>query len=257
MINPTLFHIGPLEIRYYGILFALAFIIGYFIAIKLAPKFKIKKQTVEDYIPWAIILVVVGARLFEVLFYDPSYYFANPLKILTVWEGGLASHGAIIALILGTIYFCKKKKISFYNFSDLFVIPIALGAAFVRIGNFLNSELVGKITSVPWAVKFLGYEGLRHPVQLYQSFGYLAIFGILLYLVNIKKKLKGLIFWSFLFLDSLFRLITEFFKDLPPSYGFELIGLNLAQWISIVIILISLKPLYNRIKHLHKQHGHL
>ncbi|MBS3167887.1 prolipoprotein diacylglyceryl transferase [Candidatus Woesearchaeota archaeon] len=248
MIDPVLFQIGPLQIRYYGILYALAFLVGYFILKKLAPKFKIKEQIIEDYLPWIIILDIVGARLFEVLFYNPSYYISNPLKIFAIWEGGLASHGAIIAIILGTYYFCKKRNLSFYNFTDLLAIPVALGASFIRIGNFLNSELVGKITDVPWAVKFLGYEGLRHPVQLYQSLGHIIIFLILLSITKIKDRKEGLIFWALLFLDSLLRFITEFFKDLPLDYGLFLFGLNLAQWLSILIMLISIFPLYKRIK---------
>lgn len=248
MIDPILLKVGAFEIRWYGLLFALAFLSGYFILKKLAPKFNIKKEHIEDFLPLIIIAVVVGARLFEVLFYSPSYYFSNPLKIFAVWEGGLASHGAIIAMILTTYLFCRKRKLVFYSFADMIAIPIAFGAAFIRVGNFINSELVGKITAVPWAVNFAGYEGLRHPVQLYQALGYIIIFVLLLSMLKIKNRKEGAIFWSLLFLDSLFRLFTEFFKDLPPNYGFIFLGLNLAQWASIIIILISLNPLYKKLK---------
>ena len=252
MVNPVLLELGPLQIRYYGVLYALAFLVGFFILKKLAKRFNIKEQHIEDYLPYVIIADIVGARLFEVLFYDPSYYFSSPLKIFAVWEGGLASHGAIVAIILTTYYFCKKRNISFYNFVDLVAIPVALGAAFIRVGNFLNSELVGKVTTVPWAVQFLGYEGLRHPVQLYQALGHIIIFVILLSMIKIKNRKEGTIFWSLLFLDSLFRFLTEFYKDLPSDYGFTYLGLNLAQYASIIIIIISLKPLYTRIKYLYK-----
>ncbi len=252
MIDPILLKVGIFEIRWYGLLYALAFLVGYFILLKLAPRFNIKKEHIEDYIPWVIIADIVGARLFEVIFYDPQYYFSNPLKILAVWEGGLASHGAIIAIILATFYFCRKKKINFYNFVDAAAIPVALGAAFVRVGNFINSELVGKISALPWAVEFAGHEGLRHPVQLYQSFGHIIIFVLLLSMLKLKNRKEGTIFWSLLFLDSLFRFFTEFFKDLPLDYGFFFLNLNLAQWASIIIILISIKPLYKRIKYLYK-----
>lgn len=248
MINPILLDIGPIHIRYYGLLYALAFLIGYFILIKLSPKFNIKKNDIEDYVPYIIIGDLIGGRLFEILFYSPSYYFANPLKMFAIWEGGISSHGAIISMILITIWFCRKRKISFYNFSDLVSIPVMFGAALIRIGNFINSELVGKVTSLPWAVQFPGYEGLRHPVQLYQAGYHLIIFGILLLMLKLKNKEKGTIFWSMLFLDSLFRFITEFYKDLPLNYGFNYLGFNLAQYASIIIILISIIPLYNRIK---------
>lgn len=247
MVNPVLLEIGSLQIRWYGLLYALAFLVGYFILKKLAKNFNIKEEIIEDYMPYVIIADIVGARLFEVLFYDPKYYFSNPLKIFAVWEGGLASHGAIMVIILTTIWFCKKRNISFYNLVDLVAIPVALGAAFIRIGNFINSELVGRVTDLPWAVQFIGYEGLRHPVQIYQAIGHVIIFAILLSMLKIKNRKEGTIFWSLLFLDSIFRLFTEFFKDLPLDYGFYLLGLNLAQWASIIILLISVKPLYDRI----------
>lgn len=249
MIDPVLLHLGPLEIRYYGLLFALAFLVGYFIAKKLAKEFSLEEKLVEDFVVYAVIAVVIGARLFEVLFYNPSYYFSNPVKILYVWEGGLASHGALIGLLLTAYIFSKRHKISFYKIADLFIIPIALGSSFIRIGNFFNGELVGKITSVPWAVKFNAYEGLRHPVQLYQAAYYIIIFLALLRIRKLKNIKEGTLFWSFLFLDGTFRFITEFFKDLPKDYGLSYLGLNLAQYISIVLILISIKPLYSRIKH--------
>src|SRR3989344_3813680 len=220
MINPVLFNLGFLEIRYYGILMAFAFLIGYFIVIKFSKEFNIKKEISEDFFIYTLISLIIGARLFEVLFYDPIYYFSNPIKIFYIWEGGLASHGAIITAFIVAILYCKFKNINFYNLADLFIIPIALGAAFIRIGNFINGELIGKITSVPWAVKFAGYEGLRHPVQLYQSFYLILIFILLIYTKNIKQRKSGMLLWLFLFIDSIFRFITEFFKDLPKDYGF-------------------------------------
>jgi len=240
MINPVLFNLGFLEIRYYGILMAFAFLIGYFIVIKFSKEFNIKKEISEDFFIYTLISLIIGARLFEVLFYDPIYYFSNPIKIFYIWEGGLASHGAIITAFIVAILYCKFKNINFYNLADLFIIPIALGAAFIRIGNFINGELIGKITSVPWAVKFAGYEGLRHPVQLYQSFYLILIFILLIYTKNIKQRKSGMLLWLFLFIDSIFRFITEFFKDLPKDYGFYLYNLNLAQYASIIIFIISL-----------------
>ncbi len=246
MVDPVLIEIGSLQIRYYGILFALAVLVGYFIARRLAKEFGFNKDKVEDFVLYAVIVIVIGARLFEALFYNPEYYFSDPLKIFYVWEGGLASHGALIGLLILTYFYAKRNKISFYKIADLFVMPIALGAAFVRIGNFINGELVGKITSVPWAVEFAGYQGLRHPVQLYQAGYYILIFLILL---KIRKLKNGTTFWMFLFLDGVFRFTTEFFKDLPADYGFSYLGLNLAQYASLILIVISIKPLYSRIKY--------
>ncbi len=256
MINPILFNLGSLEIRWYGLLFALGFLIGYFILIKLAPRFNIKKEIIEDYVPLIIIAAVVGARLFKVIVYEPSYYLANPLKIFAVWEGGLASHGAIILMILTTIWFCKRKNINFFKFADLVVIPIALGAGLIRVGNFINGELVGKVTNVPWAINFIGYEGLRHPVQLYQFLGYIIIFIILLSMLKLKNRETGTIFWSFFILATTYRSSTHSFNA-PTPHNLYILSLNLAQWISIIIILISICPLHKRIKKfLHKHDEH-
>ena len=147
MIDPVLLSIGGLQIRYYGILYAFAFIIGLYIAKKLSRHFNISEKLVEDYIPYIIIADIVGARLFEVLFYDPHYYFSHPLKIFAVWEGGLASHGAIIAIIFTTYYFCKKNKVNVLNFLDLISIPVALvlllsGLAISLIQSWLVKSLV-------------------------------------------------------------------------------------------------------------------
>jgi len=242
-MNPVLFNIGPLEIRYYGILFALAILVSYFIIIKIAKEKNIPRSIIEELIIYITISIVIGARLFEVLFYSPSYYFNNPIKIFHIWEGGLASHGAILLAIITLYIYTKKKKLNFYEIADILIIPAALGAAFIRIGNFINSELVGKITSVPWAVKFDNYEGLRHPVQIYQAITNTITFFILYPLRN--KALKpGTIFWLFLLLFSIFRFITEFFKDLPLDYGLHLYGLDLAQYISIILIPVSAIFLY-------------
>lgn len=232
-MNPVLFSIGSIEIRYYGILMALAFLIGYFILRKLAKEKHIKEDLIDSYFIWLLISMIIGARLFEVLFYEPSYYFANPIEILKIWHGGLASHGAIFAAILVTYFFTKKHKMHFYDLADLVVIPCALGAAFVRIGNFINGEIVGTITTLPWGVKFDNYDGLRHPVQLYEAFTNILIFAAL---YNIRKmKLRaGFIFWSFILVYSIFRFIWEFVKDMPHYFY-----LTTGQWFSLVLIVIS------------------
>jgi phosphatidylglycerol---prolipoprotein diacylglyceryl transferase len=231
MISPIIFDLGFLQLRWYGLLFIVGIILSYFIVLKIAKEKGIKKEIFEKYLIWAIASIVVGARLFEVLFYNPAYYFTNPLKIFFIWEGGLASHGAIIGLILVTFIFAKKYKLHFYDLADIIVIPCGLAAAFVRLGNFFNGELVGNITSSKIGMKFNNYEGLRHPVQLYQSFTNFIVFGIMYFYRNLKR---GIPFWGFLAIYSVGRFITEFFKDID-KYA----GLSLAQWISLGIVLIA------------------
>ncbi len=234
MIDPVLLHIGPLEIRYYGVLFAIAFLAGYFILRKLAPEKNIHPDTIDEFLLWLIPGIVVGARLFEVIVYEPSYYFSNPSKIIAVWEGGLASHGGALGGILVTWLFCRRKKIPFYDLADIAVIPCALGAMFVRLGNFINGEIVGRVTSVPWAMEFSGYEGKRHPSQLYEAAKNLLLFGILWQLRKWKAWPKGFMFWSFVGLYSVFRFVVEFWKDWPSYYG-----LTIGQWLSVPLVLLA------------------
>lgn len=233
-MNPVLFNLGPIEIRCYGILFALAFLTGYLILRKLAREKGINDDLIDSYFIYLLIFMVIGARLFEILFYEPAYYLSNPIKIFYLWEGGLASHGAILAAIIVTYFFTKKHKMHFYDLADLAVIPCALGAAFVRAGNFINGELVGKITTFPTAVKFGNYEGLRHPVQLYEAFANILIFAALYNLKKLNLK-KGTLFWLFILSYSVFRLIIDFFKDIAIFAG-----LTIAQWASIILIIISI-----------------
>lgn len=232
-MNPVLFHLGPIEIRYYGILFALAFLIGYFILRKLAKEKNISEDLIDSYFIYLLIFMVIGARLFEIIFYEPLYYLVNPIKAFYLWQGGLASHGAIIAAIIVTYFFTKKHKMRFYDLADLVVIPCALGAVFVRIGNFINGELVGKITNLQIGIKFDSYEGLRHPVQLYEAFTNLIIFAALDNLRKLKLK-PGTLFWLFILIYSILRFIIDFLKDIAVFAG-----LTIAQWASMVLIILS------------------
>lgn len=235
-MNPILFNLSGFQIRWYGFLLALAFLIGYFILLRLGREKGIKKELIESLMIYLIAGIIIGARLFEVLFYDFSYYFNNPLKIFYVWEGGLASHGALIGSVLAVWIFSRRNKIGFYELADLVVIPVALGAVFVRIGNFINSELIGRLTDSRFGVDVNGE--IRHPVQLYQAFTHFITF---LSLLSLRKRFKkGVLFWLFLLMFSVFRFFTEFYKDLPIGYGLQLYGLNLAQYLSIIIFIISI-----------------
>lgn len=233
VLDPVFLRVGFLEIRYYGILFACAFLVGYWLLLRLAKERNIAREVIEDLLVWMIPLVVLGARLFEVVVYEPLYYAANPIKIFFVWEGGLASHGGIIGAVLALLIVARKHKLHFYALADMVAIPFVLGASFIRIGNFFNGELVGRVTSVPWAVKFPGYEGLRHPSQLYEAAKNVLIFGILW---NIRKKAlpQGFLFWLGLFLFSFLRFFVEFFKEFHTYYG-----LNIGQYLSVIVIAVS------------------
>lgn len=232
-INPVAVKLGPLSIHWYGMLMAAAFLVGYFILKKLVKERNIKID-VDSYLMYMILGILGGARLGEILFYEPLYYLANPLKIFAVWEGGLASHGGMLGGIIAHWLFCKKNKIHFYELADVAVIPIALGAMFVRLGNFVNAEIIGRITSVPWAVKFPNADGFRHPSQLYEASKNFLLFVVLWNMRHLKLP-RGFLFWSFLGIYGVLRFFVEFFKD------FELFsfGLTMGQVLSIPFIMVS------------------
>lgn len=239
-INPTLLKLGPFEIRYYGIISALGFIIAYFLITYLAKKrdLKLTKEEIMDFLFYIIIGTVLGARLFEIIVYNPKYYLANPIEMIAIWHGGLSFHGGLVGAIIAAYLYCKKKNIKFYDLADICVIPLAFGLFLGRIGNFLNGELVGRITNLPWCVKFKNYEGCRHPSQLYESLKNLFIFSIL-WLIKDKKLKKGIMFWSFILMYSTLRFFIEFFRAPDEQIGF-ILGLTMGQWINLVMFVVGI-----------------
>ena len=191
--SPEIFNIGFITVRWYSLLFALTFVVGFII---LHHIYKRENKNIEDLdmlIIYIMIGTIVGARLGHCLFYEPDYYLLNPVEILKVWKGGLASHGGAIG-ILTAIYFYSKKKLN-YSFlwtADRVVIAVALGGLFIRLGNFINSEIYGIPTDVPWAVIFasLGDNLPRHPTQIYEALTYFLIF-ILLWTIYKKSNVRG------------------------------------------------------------------
>ena len=244
MIDAVAFSLGSIDVRWYGILFALGALLGYILVKKVCHEFKISSSDTEDFFLYGLVSGLIGARLFEVFFYDPSYYFSEPLKIFAVWEGGLASHGALIGILLCALWFSKKRNISFWSLTDLFTLPVALAAGFVRIGNFSNQELVGTLSSLPWAVRFDQYEGLRHPVQIYQSLSHFSLFAFFYLKRSWFMQKKGRLFLSWLLSYSVLRFFLEFLKDLPKEYGLFYFGMNLAQYASLILIVCSIYGLY-------------
>lgn len=237
-MNPILLNLGQFEIRWYGVLMALAFVVGYFILQRLAREKKLSRDLIDAYFIYIFLGIIIGARLGEILFYEPLYYFSNPIKMFYIWEGGLSSHGAFIGGILATLIFCRKRRISFYRIADIVVIPIALGSVFVRIGNFINGEIVGRATDIPWAVRFENYDSqLRHPSQIYEAMMNFAVFAILLCIRKLKNIPEGFVFWSSVFVYSLLRFFVEFFKE-AQAWSYSL-PLTEGQFLSIAFLLVS------------------
>ena len=244
-IDPTLVHIGPFEIRYYGIIFVIGFLLVYYVLHLYSKKGKLEltKDDVDDYILYLMLGVIIGARLVHVLFTDPVYYFSSPLRIFMIWEGGVACHGGLIGAALVTYYFCKKKSISFMKLADIIVLPAVFALALGRIANFINGELVGTATNVSWCVQFKDAEGCRHPSQLYAALKRFIIFGILYFLSKREHK-DGFIFWVFILLTGIGRFALDFYRETS-----RLFGLSAGQYFSVVMIIVGA---YVLVKHYRK-----
>ena len=246
-IDPDIVSFLGLTIRYYGVLFASSFFFGYIIMQYIFKKEGLTVELLDRLTVYMAIGTVIGARLGHCLFYQPDYYLSNPIEILKIWHGGLASHGAAIGILIALYYFSKKNKKPYIWILDRIVIVVALGGFFIRMGNLMNSEIYGIETSLPWGFIFVrdGQTVPKHPTQIYEALAYLLIFILLYTIYNKKgKELKqGLIFSIFLILLFTVRLLIEFIKE--DQVGFEQgMSLNMGQWLSIPFILIGFFLLY-------------
>jgi len=232
------------QIHWYGLMYLFAFLLAFWMLPKLQ-KYRGLKLSREDWsslLAWGVVGVIVGGRLGFVLFYEPEFFLRYPLEIIQVWHGGMSSHGGFVGVALVLLFVCRKKNINPLSLFDLIVIPTAIGLALGRVGNFINGELYGTITSVPWAMSFEEVEGLRHPTQLYAVLKDLFIALICFqYLKKAKTMIPGRTLALFLILYGVARYIIEYFRDQP--YGLVDLGvvmLSRGQLLTIPIIIFGL-----------------
>lgn len=253
-VSPEIFSIGPATVRWYGLLFASTFIVGYSIMKKIFDKEGISIETLDQLSIFMLVGVILGARLGHVFFYQPDYYIHHPAEILQIWKGGLASHGAALGILISLYIFSKKTSKSYLWILDRIVIVVAVGGFLVRMGNLMNSEIVGRVTDVPWAfvfvreIPYLG-DAPRHPSQIYEGLSYLFLFAILMWMYfkkNLGEK-PGVIFGVFLIGLFSARFIIEFFKDVQVSFENEM-SLNMGQLLSIPFVLFGIYLLINSLK---------
>lgn len=241
-LDPEIFALGPFSIRWYGLLFAAAIYLGFMIAEKMFKNEGHPQNVVDRLATYTVIGLILGARFGHCLFYEPDYYLANPLEILKIWHGGLASHGAAIGIITALILFSRKSKLNFFYVLDRVVVVIALGGFFVRMGNLMNSEIYGVTTSLPWGFVFLqNHETLpKHPTQIYEALAYLLIFVFLFmkYKKGVGKMANGNLFAWFLILVFGVRFFVEFIKNDQVAFE-QAMALNMGQWLSIPFVLIG------------------
>jgi phosphatidylglycerol---prolipoprotein diacylglyceryl transferase len=244
-MDPALFRIGSFEIRYYGLVYVLAFVVLYFYFRWLIANKKISLtiDDVYDLVFYNLLGVFIGSRLFHCLVWEPSYYLANPLKILYFWEGGMAYHGGLIGVALATWLFWRREeirsKISFARLADILSFPAVFALALGRIANFINGELPGTVTNVSWCVYFPRYEGCRHPQQIYAAIKRFIILGIMFF-INRKKNKEGFIFWVMVTLFGIGRVLIDFVRDDPRWLGLTLGQyLSFAMFVTGVIVLVK------------------
>lgn len=237
--------------NFYGLLFVTGLILGYYVIRKMFRKEGISDDLLDKLVLYVVLATIIGARLGHVFFYDWSSYKDNPIDIFKVWEGGLASHGGAIALVIVLSIYAKKvvKKPYLWIF-DRIVAPVAIAATFIRLGNLMNSEIVGRPTDLPWAFEFIHYFNdttrqfdptPRHPAQLYEAIMYLIIFGILMYMFWKKEAWKqpGLLFGTFLILLFGCRFFVEFIKVGQTAFD-ETLTINTGQWLSVPFVLVGI-----------------
>jgi len=240
-IDPILVKLGPIQVSWYGLMYVFGFLASYLLVRYQMKKkdFGVSKLDVENLYFYLILGLVIGARLGYVLFYDLKMYLADPLEIFAIWHGGMSFHGGLIGVLLVGILFSWKNKKSFWKIADLFIVTAPIGLGFGRIGNFINGELYGRVTQVPWAMIFPTDKDLlpRHPSQLYESALEGCVLFLILWFLKDKKLPTGGLLAVFLSLYGLFRFFVELFREPDPQLGFILGPFTMGQTLSAFMII--------------------
>lgn len=242
-IDPIALQIGPIAIYWYGISYAIGILLGIQYAVSISKKFSlnITPSQLESFLVYLIIGIILGGRLGYVIIYDPMQYVEHPLEIFKIRNGGMAFHGAVVGVALLTFLFCKKHKIRFLELTDIIAIVAPIGIGFGRIGNFINGELYGRITTMPWGVSFPSDPNhLRHPSQVYESFLEGLVLFIIMYWTSKKIKETGYNTGIFLVFYHLFRIICEFFREPDIQLGFLFAKVTMGQILSIPFLILGL-----------------
>ena len=247
--DPVAIEVFSLEIRWYS----LAYIMGIFIGWHLAKKFFANKNIYtkfDDYITYVIIGLILGGRLGYVLFYNFEYYLNNSVDIFKLWQGGMSFHGGVMGIIVASVIFAKKDHDDVFEYLDVVALVSPIGIFFGRLANFINSELYGYETNLPWGVKFIQIDGLyRHPTQLYEAFFEgIVLFLILLFFMRKESlKIPGVLSSLFLIFYSTFRFIIEYLRVPDEQLGYLILNATMGQLISLLFFLVGLFLFYTKI----------
>ncbi len=246
-IDPVIFEIGPFAVRWYGMMYLLGFVGGYFLCRRLLPKrgLEMDSDRLADLILYALGGVILGGRLGYCLFYNAGYFLENPLKVFAVWEGGMSFHGGLLGVIVAATLFCRRFSYSPLAVGDVMVTATTLGLGLGRIGNFINGELWGRVTSVPWGMVFPNAGDLpRHPSQLYEAVLEGPVLMIILWMLCRPGIPKGVPFFSFFIGYGAFRFLVEFVREPDAHLGLLWAGATMGQLLSAPMILGGLLGLW-------------
>jgi phosphatidylglycerol:prolipoprotein diacylglycerol transferase len=239
-IDPVLIKLGPFHVGWYGLMYVFGFIASYLLVRYQMRKksFGISRQEVENLYVYIIIGLIIGGRLGYILFYNLPLYLKAPLEIFAIWHGGMSFHGGLLGVLIVGIVFSWRHKKSFWKIADLFIVTAPIGLGLGRIGNFINGELYGRVTSVPWGMIFpKGGPLPRHPSQLYESALEGGVLFIILWFLKDKKLPSGGLLAVFLFAYGIFRFFVEFFREPDQQLGFILGPLTMGQLLSALMII--------------------
>ena len=263
-VDPVAFSLGPLQVRWYGICWAVGFLLGYILMSKVYKHEKMPEWSMDSLLLYMLVSTVIGARLGHCLFYEPEYYLSHPVEILKIWEGGLASHGGAIGILIGLWLYVRKfnkstkkqkgekQHITYLWMLDRIVIPVCLVGALIRLGNVFNSEIYGTPTTLPWGFvfvrgneQFFGADGELlpcHPTGLYEAFFCLVAMGLLLWMYykhDMGDKRPGLMFGTFLVIIFGSRIAIEFLKNVQVAFENNMI-LDMGQWLSVPFVVVGI-----------------
>jgi phosphatidylglycerol:prolipoprotein diacylglycerol transferase len=247
--DPVALEIFSLEIRWYSLAYIMGILIGWF----LAKKFLIGKNIYtrfDDYITYVIIGLILGGRIGYVLFYNLGFYINNPLDVFKLWQGGMSFHGGVLGIIIASILFAKKNNDDVFEYLDVIALVAPIGIFFGRLANFINSELYGYETNLPWGVKFVQVDDLyRHPTQLYEAFfeGFVLFFVLLFFRKKERFKIAGILSSFFLIFYSIFRFVIEYFRVPDEQLGYLILNATMGQIISFVFFVAGIFLFFSKI----------
>ena len=251
-INPIVFHVKSFELHWYAIMYFIGFGLAWGLALYRIKKYALNwtPDEVSDLMFYAILGVILGGRLGYMLFYDFSYALSHPLQIFKIWQGGMSFHGGVLGIIIASILFAKKNNDNVFEYLDVIALVAPIGIFFGRLANFINSELYGYETNLPWGVKFVQVDDLyRHPTQLYEAFfeGFVLFFVLLFFRKKERFKIAGILSSFFLIFYSIFRFVIEYFRVPDEQLGYLILNATMGQIISFIFFVAGILLFFSKI----------